>query len=114
MTLRSTNLTHGDEQVLFLDAVDGEHVIKLVCVTFFAAPNQCCPPWPCLPFALQSKKKLERTKRFLQLGTAVYIILLLLMCMFDNIDLAMVVQLGAIGLGMTACGSGAAKVSIGH
>lgn len=28
-------------------------------------------------------------------------------------DLAMVVQLGAIGVGLTACGSGAAKVSAG-
>jgi len=62
----------------------------------------------------QSKKRLERTKKFLQLGTAFYIILLLLMSTFDNLDLAMVVQLGAIGVGMTACGSGAAKVSCGH
>ncbi len=61
----------------------------------------------------QSKKKLERTKKVLQLATASYIVLLLLMSTFDMIELAMVVQLGAIGLGLTACGSGAAKVSIG-
>ena len=63
---------------------------------------------------LQSKARLERTKKTLQLGTASYIVLLLLMSIFDKIDLAMVVQLGAIGLGLTACGSGAAKVSIGQ
>lgn len=47
----------------------------------------------------------------LQLGTALYILLLLLMSAFENLDLAMVLQLGAIGVGLTACGSGAAKVS---
>lgn len=34
------------------------------------------------------------------------------MSVFGQQDLAMVVQLGAIGAGLTACGSGAAKVSV--
>lgn len=67
-----------------------------------------------LPFFVpQSKKRLERTKTLLQFGTALYITLLLLMSMFGQLEYAMVVQLGAIGVGLTACGSGAAKVSVG-
>lgn len=49
----------------------------------------------------------------LEVGTGLYTVLLLLMSVFGQKDLAMVVQLGAIGVGLTACGSGAAKVSVG-
>lgn len=56
---------------------------------------------------------MKRTKKVLQLGTVAYVALLILLCLGDKHDLAMVAQLGAIGLGLTACGSGAAKVSVG-
>ena len=67
----------------------------------------------CFAWSLQSKKKLERTKRVLEVGTGLYTVVLLLMSVFGQKDLAMVMQLGAIGVGLTACGSGAAKVSVG-
>jgi len=49
----------------------------------------------------------------LQLGTGLHVVLLMLMSVFGHKDMAMVVQWGAIGVGLTACGSGAAKVSVG-
>lgn len=76
--------------------------VRLSALTAFLLP-------PC-GRCIQSKKKLERTKRVLQFGTILYTILLLLMSTFGHKDLAMVAQLGAVGVGLTACGSGAAKV----
>ena len=62
------------------------------------------------PFPWQSKKRLARTKKILHLWTGFYISLLLLLCISDRWALALILEMVAIGVGLNACGSGAAKV----
>lgn len=61
---------------------------------------------------VQSKNNMKRTKKVLQLGTFSYEILLLLMSAVGHDDVVKLVRMATIGLGLTACGSVAAKVSV--
>lgn len=56
---------------------------------------------------------MKMTKKVLRLTVAIYLILLLLMSEGGHHDLAMLVKMCAIALGLVACGSGASKVSVG-
>lgn len=64
---------------------------------------------PTLP---QSKTKLNRTKKMLQLGAGLYIITLLLLGTTGHVEFAIVEEIFSIGVALNACGSGATKVSL--
>lgn len=44
------------------------------------------------------------------MATASYVLVLVLTCVFSRIEHAMVLNLGALGLALVACGSGAARL----
>lgn len=56
---------------------------------------------------------MKTTKKMLRLTVAIYLVLLLLISEGGQHDLAILVTMGAIALGLVACGSGASKVSVG-
>lgn len=58
----------------------------------------------------QSRVRLKRTKCALEVATASYVLVLVLTCVFSRIEHAMVLNLGALGLALVACGSGAARL----
>ncbi|CAM9465946.1 unnamed protein product, partial [Laminaria digitata] len=58
----------------------------------------------------KSKRKLEATKKALEAATVLYMAMLAVLCVFDRLGEAMTVHLMVLGLGLVACGMGAAKL----
>ncbi len=61
-------------------------------------------------FPWQSKQRLTRTKKALRVGAGFYVLLLMLLCISDNGERSALLQLFAIAAGLSASGTGAAKV----
>ncbi|CAM9681357.1 unnamed protein product [Ectocarpus sp. 6 AP-2014] len=59
---------------------------------------------------LKWKKKVKRTKTLITLGATFYTVVLFLLGTFERAEYGRVLQFGAIGVSLNACGSGAAQL----